>query len=296
MTDSTQAKVATFYDEHTNTFSYIVRDPHSNSCAVVDPVLDFDQASGTISFASADAMIASIRELDLKLELLIETHVHADHLSAAPYMQEALGGKIAISEHITAVQEEFGRLFNEGTQFQRDGSQFDILFKDNQEYKIGGLSGIAMATPGHTPACMTHVIGDAAFIGDTLFMPDSGTARTDFPGGDARTLYQSIQRILALPDETRLFICHDYQPGGREVMHETTVGEQKALNVHVGMQVSEDEFVAMREQRDSSLNMPKLILPSLQVNMRAGHFPEAEENETVYLKTPVQGLKTSPRK
>ena len=296
MTISNNTNVATFYDEKTNTFSYIVRDPNSNSCAVVDPVLDFDQASGTISFTSADAMVSSIKELDLQLELLIETHVHADHLSAAPYMQDELGGKIAISKHITVVQEEFGRLFNEGTQFQRDGSQFDILFDDNQQYMVGELQGLAMHTPGHTPACMTHLIGNTAFVGDTLFMPDSGTARTDFPGGDARTLYRSIQRILALPDDTRLFICHDYQPGGRDVMHETTVGEQKALNIHIGMQMSEDEFVAMREKRDSSLDMPKLILPSLQVNMRAGHFPEAEENEMVYLKTPVQGLKTNHRK
>lgn len=289
----TQPIVTTFFDENTNTFSYIVQDPDSSCCAVVDPVLDFDQASGTISFVSADEMISTIRDQGLTLELLIETHVHADHLSAAPYMQEELGGKIAISKHITVVQEEFGRLFNEGTQFQRDGSQFDILFEDNQEYSVGKLRGYAMHTPGHTPACMTHVIGDAAFVGDTLFMPDAGTARTDFPGGDARTLYQSIQRILALPDETRIFICHDYQPDGRELKHQTSVAEQKASNIHINQTISEDDFVAMRETRDSSLDMPRLILPSLQVNMRAGHFPEAEENETVYLKTPVKGLKTS---
>ena len=290
--DSTiKPDVLTFFDQDSNTFSYIVKDPTSHACAIVDPVLDFDSASGTISYQSADNIIESVREQDLELEMLIETHVHADHLSAAPYIQEILGGRIAISKHITVVQKEFGKLFNEGTRFQRDGSQFDILFEDDQPYTIGNLSGLAMHTPGHTPACMTHVIGDAAFVGDTLFMPDSGTARADFPGGDARVLFHSIQRILALTDETRLFICHDYQPNERELKFQTTVGQQKAANIHVGNAIVEEEFVNMREKRDSTLGMPALILPSLQVNMRAGHFPEAEENETVYLKIPVKGIK-----
>lgn len=282
-----------FFDHQSNTFSYIVKDPNSSACAVVDPVLDFDQASGTITYESADKIISAVQAQGLHLELLIETHVHADHLSAAPYIQEILGGKIAISKHIVRVQEEFGKIFNEGTKFQRDGSQFDVLFEDEQAYKIGTLDAYAMHTPGHTPACMTHVVGNAAFVGDTLFMPDAGTARADFPGGDARVLYQSIQKILALPEETKLYICHDYQPDGRELKHLTTVAEQKEQNIHIKKSIIEEDFVSIREQRDKTLTMPKLILPSLQVNMRAGHFPEAEDNETVYLRTPVQGLRKS---
>lgn len=289
----TSPEVESFFDQQSNTFSYIIKDPNSSACAVVDPVLDFDQASGTIAYESADKIIKAIQKQNLSLELLIETHVHADHLSAAPYIQEVLGGKIAISKHITQVQEEFGKVFNEGTRFQRDGSQFDILFEDEQVYKIGLLHAYAMHTPGHTPACMTHVVGNAAFVGDTLFMPDAGTARADFPGGDARILYQSIQRILTLPEDTKLYICHDYQPNGRELKHLTTVAEQKELNIHIKKSIVEEEFVSIRQERDATLTMPKLILPSLQVNMRAGHFPEAEDNETVYLRTPVQGLRKS---
>lgn len=284
-------EVACFFDHQSNTFSYIIKDPNSNACAVVDTVLDFDQASGTISYQSADKIIETIRQQKLNVELLIETHVHADHLSAAPYIQAVIGGKIAISKHITQVQDVFGKVFNEGTRFQRDGSQFDLLLDDMQTYTIGSLNAYAMHTPGHTPACMTHVVGDSAFVGDTLFMPDSGTARADFPGGDARILYQSIQKILALPDNTKLYVCHDYQPNGRELKYLTTVEEQKEKNIHIKKTIIEEEFVSIRQARDATLKMPNLILPSLQVNMRAGHFPEAEDNETVYLRTPVQGLR-----
>ena len=283
--------VTTFYDEASNTFSYIVSDPQSMSCAVIDPVLDFDQASGSISYQSADQIISEIRKRNFTLDLLIETHVHADHLSAAPYIQEQIGGKIGIGEMITVVQEEFGKLFNEGTRFQRDGSQFDVLFKDQQQYQIGELQGQAILTPGHTPACMTHMIGDAAFVGDTLFQPDAGTARADFPGGDARELYKSIQLILSLPEDTRLYMCHDYPPEGLKARSVTTVAQQRANNIHVKTGIVEDEFVSLREARDATLRMPQLIMPSLQVNMRAGYFPEAEDNETVYLKTPIKGLR-----
>ena len=291
-----QPEVTTFYDESTNTFSYIVSDPLSQHCAVIDPVLDFEGNSGTISYQSANQIISRITDENLILDYLIETHVHADHLSAAPYIQEELGGEICIGTHITVVQDEFGKLFNEGTRFQRDGSQFDILFEDNHEYQIGALSGRALHTPGHTPACMTHVIGDAAFVGDTLFQPDAGTARADFPGGDARALYKSIQKILSLPETTRLYMCHDYPPEGRSARSETTVAQQRAKNIHVHTGIVEDEFVSLREARDATLRMPELILPSLQVNIRAGHFPEAEDNETVYLKTPIRGLKTQSKK
>lgn len=284
-------EVISFFDQQTFTFSYIVKDPNSNSCAIIDPVLDFDQASGGITYGSADQIINTIRQQSLNLELIIETHVHADHLSAAPYIQTVSGGKIAIGAQISVVQDTFGKVFNEGTEFERDGSQFDILFNDGDQYQIGGLSGTAIHTPGHTPACMTHLIGDCAFVGDTLFMPDSGTARTDFPGGDARTLYDSIQRILALPENTKLYMCHDYQPGGRQVEFLTTVKDQKKSNIHVKSGSSQAEFVNMREARDKTLGMPRLILPSLQVNMRAGHFPEPEDNQTIYLKVPISGLK-----
>ncbi|WP_232787776.1 MBL fold metallo-hydrolase [Spongiibacter nanhainus] len=283
-------EVTPFFDEDTNTFSYVVKDPASQACAVVDSVMEIDYAAGRTSLAGADKIIEFITEHDLKLEWLIETHVHADHLSAAPYIQEKLGGKIGIGANITVVQETFGKIFNAGTEFARDGSQFDALFNDGDEYRVGELVCHAIHTPGHTPACMTHVMGDAAFVGDTLFMPDGGTARADFPGGDARVLYQSIQRVLSLPDETRLFMCHDYQPGGRELEYLTTVKAEKESNIHVHNGIDENAFVEMREARDATLDMPRLILPSLQVNMRAGHLPDAEDNGTVYLKLPLNLL------
>jgi glyoxylase-like metal-dependent hydrolase (beta-lactamase superfamily II) len=283
-------EVLPFYDTDSGTISYIVKDPSSNSCAVVDSVLDFDYAAGQIYYESADKIIARIKKDDLKLELLLETHIHADHLSAAPYIQKQLGGKIAISKHVVEIQQEFGKLFNEGTEFQRDGTQFDILFDEDQHYSIGGLQGLALYTPGHTPACITHVIGNSAFVGDTLFMPDSGTARADFPGGDARTLYKSIQRVLSLPDDTRLYMCHDYQPDGRELAFMSTVADQKSNNIHVKKSISEQQFVKTREDRDAGLNMPRLILPALQVNMRAGHFPRPKKGEKPFLKIPVSGL------
>ncbi|WP_372879309.1 MBL fold metallo-hydrolase [Spongiibacter marinus] len=283
-------EVIAFFDEPTNTFSYVVKDPSSNACAVVDSVMEIDYAAGRLSLVGADKIIQYIRDNKLSLEWIIETHVHADHLSAAPYIQEALGGQIGIGANITVVQETFGKIFNAGTEFARDGSQFDKLFNDGDEYHVGNMLCRAIHTPGHTPACMTHVMGDAAFVGDTLFMPDGGTARADFPGGDARVLYQSIQRVLSLPDETRLFMCHDYMPGGREVEYETTVGAEKQSNIHVHTGTSEAQFVAMREARDATLDMPRLILPSLQVNMRAGHLPGAEDNGTVYLKLPLNVL------
>ena len=276
-----------YYDETTNTVSYLVQDPASNACAVVDSVLNFDYAAGAISTEIADQIITDIRAQAGDLRYLIETHVHADHLSAAPYIQERLGGKIMISEHITQVQKEFGRLFNEGTEFERDGSQFDVLLKEDQMYELGSLPCMALYTPGHTPACMTHVIGMAAFVGDTLFMPDGGTARADFPGGCARQLYQSIQRVLSLPESMPLYMCHDYQPGGRALAFKTSVSEERAHNIHVREGISEDAFVEMRTTRDKTLGMPRLILPSLQVNMRAGHFPQPENNDTVYLKIPI---------
>lgn len=283
--------VMSFYDEDSNSFSYIVADPKNKVCAIVDAVMGFDYASGAVSFDGADEIIASTKQQDLKVELLIETHVHADHMSAAPYIQAEVGGKIAIGKRITQVQQEFGKLFNEGTEFERDGSQFDILFENDQTYTLGSLQCQALYTPGHTPACMTHVIGNVAFVGDTLFMPDGGTARADFPGGNARTLYQSIQRVLSLPDDTRLYMCHDYQPNGRGLEFVTTVAEQKAANIHLANGVTEDQFVAAREARDATLNMPRLIFPSLQVNMRAGNFPEPEDNSARYLKVPIVGLK-----
>lgn len=283
-------EVAPFYDEDTNTFSYVVKDPSSKTCAIVDSVLDFDYASGSISYEGADRIIEYVNKQNLKLAWLIETHVHADHLSAAPYIQERLGGKLGIGEHIVTVQETFGKIFNEGTKFQRDGSQFDHLFKDGEEYKVGELACRAIHTPGHTPACMTHLLGDAAFVGDTLFMPDAGTARADFPGGDAGVLYDSIQKILSLPDETRIFMCHDYCPNDRKLEYLTSVGQEKAENIHVGKGTSKSTFVEMRQARDRTLDMPRLILPSLQVNMKAGHFPEPENNGIAYLKVPVNAF------
>jgi len=284
-------EVKAFFDHDSNTVSYVVSDPATKKAAIIDSVMDFDYASGTISYDHADMIIEYVTTQKLDVEWLIETHVHADHLSAAPYIQQKLGGKLGISDRISEVQKVFGKMFNAGTEFERDGGQFDQLFADRDRYKIGKLDGVAIATPGHTPSCMVHLIGDAVFVGDTLFMPDGGTARADFPGGDARTLYQSIQKILALPDETRMFVCHDYAPNGREFLWETTVGAQRANNIHVGNNLSEDSFVEMREKRDASLAMPRLIMPSIQVNMRAGHMPDAEENGATYLKVPIQGLK-----
>lgn len=287
----TKPGVVPFFDEATNTFSYIVNDPGSNACAVVDCVINLDYASGTISFESADQIIAYILKHDLDLQWILETHVHADHLSAAPYFQERMGGKLGIGENITVVQETFGKVFNEGTEFRRDGSQFDTLFKDGDRITIGNMFGYTLHTPGHTPACMTYVFGDVALVGDTLFMPDSGTARADFPGGDARELYNSIQRVLTLPGETRLFMCHDYcANGSREVAFETTVEAERTSNIHVSNTITEDEFVNMREQRDATLDMPKLILPSLQINMRAGHLPSPETDGQVFLKVPVNAF------
>jgi glyoxylase-like metal-dependent hydrolase (beta-lactamase superfamily II) len=283
-------EVTAFFDAPTNTVTYVVKDPASKACAVIDSVMDIDYGAGRIAYESADEVIAHIVKHGLKLEWLIETHVHADHLSGAPYIQKKLGGKIGIGENITIVQDTFGKVFNEGTEFQRDGSQFDRLFKDGDTYQIGAMTAFAMHTPGHTPACMTHVIGDAAFVGDTLFMPDGGSARADFPGGDARTLYRSIQRVLSLPSAMRLFMCHDYGPNGRDIRWETTVGEQRARNIHVKDGVTEDEFVKLREARDATLPMPKLIIPSLQVNMRGGELPPADESGKRFLKVPINGL------
>ncbi len=283
-------EVKGFFDPATNTISYVVKDPVSNACAIVDSVMDIDYAAGRITYAHADAMIAHIKDHGLTLEWLIETHVHADHLSAAPYIQNALGGKIGIGRNITIVQDTFGKIFNEGTEFQRDGSQFDRLFDDGDTYMVGSMTCVAMHTPGHTPACMTHLMGDAAFVGDTLFMPDGGSARADFPGGDAGQLYDSIQKVLALPDETRLFMCHDYGPNGREIRWETTVGEEKAHNIHVGGGKTREEFIKFRTARDAQLDMPKLIIPSLQVNMRGGDLPPPDEDGKRYLKVPINGL------
>lgn len=283
--------VTAFFDEATNTISFVVKDPEGTSCAIIDSVLDFDYSSGRTDTKSADEIIAHVQENNLKVEWILESHVHADHLSAAPYLQEKIGGKIGIGKNITIVQDTFGKVFNEGTEFRRDGSQFDKLFEEGDSFMIGQLRGDVLHTPGHTPACMTYVIGDAAFVGDTLFMPDFGTARCDFPGGSSETLYQSIQKILALPDETRIFVGHDYKaPGRDEYAWETTVGEQKANNVHVGDGADKDSFVEMRDTRDASLAMPKLIIPSLQVNMRAGQMPEPDEEGDVFLKVPVNKL------
>jgi glyoxylase-like metal-dependent hydrolase (beta-lactamase superfamily II) len=283
--------IKAFFDNATNTISYVVSDSNGKKCAIIDSVLDFDQASGRTDTKAADQVIDYVKAEGLEVDWILESHVHADHLSAAPYLQEALGGKIGIGDQITTVQEVFGKVFNEGTKFQRDGSQFDALFKDGDAIHIGQMRCDILHTPGHTPACMTFVIEDSAFVGDTLFMPDFGTARVDFPGGSAETLYNSIQKILSLPDETRIFVGHDYKAPGRDVYAwETTVGEQKAKNVHIGAGKTKEDFVQTRTTRDAQLGMPKLIIPSLQVNMRAGNMPEPEDNGVVYLKTPVNGL------
>ena len=284
-------EVTAFFDEDTFTITYVVRDPNGTACAIIDSVLDFDYASGRTSTKSADEVIAFVQEKGYRVEWLLETHVHADHLSAAPYLQERLGGKIGIGRNITIVQDTFGKVFNEGTEFERDGSQFDQLFSEGDQVHIGQLRVDVLHTPGHTPACLTYVIGDAAFVGDTLFMPDFGTARCDFPGGSADMMWDSVQKILALPEETRIFVGHDYKAEGRDhYAWETTVGEQKAANKHVGAGASKEDFVRARTERDSQLGMPRLIVPSLQVNMRAGQMPEAEDNGTVYLKVPVNKL------
>ncbi|MDU9002512.1 MBL fold metallo-hydrolase [Sedimentitalea todarodis] len=283
--------VKAFFDHATNTVSYVVREPQGSTCAIVDSVLDFDQASGRTDTKSADAIVDHVNKHKLRVDWILETHVHADHLSAAPYLQERIGGKIGIGDHITVVQDTFGKVFNEGTEFQRDGSQFDALFKESDSFHIGQLRGDVMHTPGHTPACLTYVIGDAAFVGDTLFMPDFGTARCDFPGGSSEALFNSIQRILALPDDTRVFVGHDYKaPGRDDFAWETTVGEQKELNVHIGKGCCVEDFVRMRDERDATLGMPRLILPSIQVNMRAGQMPPRDDAGNVYLKIPINKL------
>ena len=284
-------EVTPFFDEATNTYSYVVADPATGQCAIVDSVLDYDPNAGRTDTRSADQIIVLVRGRGYRVEWILETHVHADHLSAAPYLKEKVGGQIAIGENIVTVQETFGKIFNAGTEFQRDGSQFDRLLKDGDSFSVGSIPARVIHTPGHTPACMTYVIGDAAFVGDTIFMPDYGTARCDFPGGDAGQLYRSIQKIFALPDETRLFMCHDYKaPGRDDYRYETTVGEQRRHNVHVHEGVSEDEFVRMRTERDRTLRMPRLILPSVQVNMRAGELPPPEDNGVRYLKIPLDLL------
>ncbi len=283
--------VKAFFDDQTFTVSYVVNEPDGAACAIIDSVLDFDHASGRTTTKSADEIIDYVRSQGLRTEWILESHVHADHLSAAPYLQDKLGGKIGIGDQIVTVQDTFGKVFNEGTEFQRDGSQFDALFAEGDSFHIGQMRGDVLHTPGHTPACLTYVIGDAAFVGDTLFMPDFGTARCDFPGGSSSTLYASIQKILSLPDDTRVYVGHDYKaPGRDEFAWETTVGEQKALNIHIGQGRSIEEFVEMRDARDATLAMPRLILPSLQVNMRAGQMPPADEQGDVMLKLPINKL------
>ena len=283
--------IAGFFDEATNTVSYVVHDPKTGEAAIIDSVLDFDAASGRTANGSADRMIEYVTSNNLKVTWLIETHAHADHISAAPYLQERLGGKLAIGRDIIRVQEVFGKLFNAGTDFERDGSQFDKLFEDGETFRIGELEGIALHVPGHTPADMAFIVGDSAFVGDTIFMPDFGTARADFPGGDAGQLFRSIRRLLSLPDETRLFLCHDYKaPGRDEYGWETTVKQQREENVHVKDGVTEQDFVAMRTDRDKTLSMPKLIMPSVQVNIRGGRLPDPEENGVSYIKIPVNAV------
>ena len=285
------AAIKSFFDENTFTVTHVIADPATGKAAIIDSVLDFEPASGRTARRSADAVIAHVRDAGLEVEWLLETHVHADHLSAAPYLQEELGGTLAIGRHILTVQQVFGKIFNEGTRFARDGSQFDRLFDDGDRFSVGSLEAIALHVPGHTPADMAYVIGNHAFIGDTLFMPDYGTARADFPGGDAGMLFRSIRRLFSLPDETRLHLCHDYKAPGRDhYAWETSVGEEREGNIHVHEGVSEGEFVAMRDARDATLGMPRLILPSIQVNMRGGHLPEPEENGTSYLKLPLNAL------
>jgi glyoxylase-like metal-dependent hydrolase (beta-lactamase superfamily II) len=291
---SAPLSVEGFFDPVTSTISYIVLDPATRQCALIDSVLDYDPTSGRTSTTSADKLIARVGALEATVAWILETHVHADHLTAAPYLQQRLGGKIGIGAQIALVQEVFGTLFNAGSEMARDGSQFDHLFANQESFAIGELTCRALHSPGHTPACMTYVVSNAthraAFVGDTLFMPDYGTARCDFPGGDARTLFRSINKVLSLPEDTLLYMCHDYQPDGREVRFVSTVADERANNVHVRNGISEEEFVAMRTRRDASLEMPTLLLPSVQVNMRAGHFPAPEANGTRYLKIPLNVL------
>ena len=286
---SPQTEVIASFDAPTNTISYIVKDPNSNACAVIDSVMNMDYAAGRITFESADSIIQTITDRGLDLQWIIETHVHADHLSAAPYLQDKLGGQIGISSKIIDVQNTFGKIFNEGTEFQRDGSQFDALFEDGDSYQVGTLHANVIATPGHTPACMVHVMGDVAFVGDTLFMPDGGSARADFPGGDAGILFDSIQKVLSLPDETRLFMCHDYGPNGRDIQWETTVVDERENNIHVGMGATRESFVKLRTERDATLAMPKLIIPALQINMRAGEVPTDSKGHPS-IKVPINAL------
>ena len=279
-----------FFEPLTSTCSYVVSDLRAGACVIIDPVLDLDYASGTLSTESADQLIEFVRVHSLSLHYILETHIHADHLSSAPYIREQLGGEIVIGSQITTVQETFATIFAEGDGFRRDGRQFDLMLSDGDTLALGGLAVRAFHVPGHTPACMAYLIGDALFVGDTLFMPDAGTARCDFPGGDARSLYESCQRLLALPDNTRVFVCHDYQPGGRAIAFESTIAEQRANNIHVGADISADEFVSMREARDAALEMPTLILPSLQVNMRAGNLPPIDASGRLFLKVPINAF------
>ncbi len=291
MRELNKPEVTVFFDNATSTVTAVVRDPSSKSAAIIDSVLDFDYSSGRASTSSADKVISFVRAQGLTVEWILETHAHADHLSAAPYLQEQLGGKIAIGEHIQHVQGVFAKVFGEGESFKRDGSQFDVLFKEGDTFHIGALEALVMHTPGHTPACVSYLVGDALFVGDTLFMPDYGSARCDFPGGSASALYDSVQRILALPAETRMFVGHDYLPKGREeFVWETTVGAQRDGNIHVGAGRAKEEFVAMRTARDATLSVPRLILPSIQVNIRAGRMPEPNEEGQVFLKVPVNGI------
>lgn len=293
-TPSARLQIESFFDEASSTFSHLVLDREAGQCALVDSVLDYDPKSGRTRTTGAERLVARVRELGAQVQWLLETHVHADHLSAAPWLKAQLGGQIAIGAQITTVQKTFGTLFNAEPGFARDGSQFDHLFRDGDTFAIGGLRATALHTPGHTPACMTYLVEDgdtrAAFVGDTLFMPDYGTARCDFPGGDAATLFRSVRRVLALPGDTQLYMCHDYRPGGRPLAHVSTVAEQRAANVHVHDGIAEADFVAMRQARDATLDMPVLILPSVQVNMRAGHLPPPEDNGVSYLKIPLNAL------
>jgi glyoxylase-like metal-dependent hydrolase (beta-lactamase superfamily II) len=294
MSTPSPMQVEGFFEPGTSTVSYLLLDVRTGACALIDSVLDYDPKSGRTSTKTADALIARVGELGAKVEWLLETHVHADHLSAAPYLKERLGGQIAIGAQVTHVQDVFGKLFNAGLKFAHDGSQFDRLLSDGDTFTIGTLQARAIHTPGHTPACMTYVVSEgvqtAAFVGDTLFMPDYGTARCDFPGGDARTLYRSINKVLSLPADTRLYLCHDYQPGGRTLQFVSTVAEQRAHNIHIRDGINEEAFVAMRTARDATLSMPVLMLPSVQVNMRAGHLPEPDENGVPYLKIPLDAI------
>jgi glyoxylase-like metal-dependent hydrolase (beta-lactamase superfamily II) len=290
--DAARPEITTFFDEATFTASHVISDMQSKRAAIIDSVLDFDQASGRTATDSADEIVAFVRRHGLTVDWLLETHAHADHLSAAPYLQRELGGQLVIGAAIKTVQQVFGKVFNEGTEFRRDGSQFDRLLEDGDRFSVGNVSAIALHVPGHTPADMAYVVGDAAFVGDTMFMPDYGTARADFPGGDAHHLYRSIRRLMQLPDETRVFLCHDYRalPNRTTFAWETTIGSQRTGNVHMHEGVTEEEFVAMRTARDATLDMPDLILPSVQVNMNAGHLPEPEDNGTRYHKIPLKSL------